>query len=60
MRDTPRTDAAAIKTEAPAPFKGAFVRVEFARELERELAEADRSLSACYEEIDRLRNERNK
>ena len=35
-----RVKAAAIHTDAPVPFKGEFVRVEFALELAREIVEA--------------------
>ena len=37
---TPRTDAACILRDPPSPFQGAYVRSEFARQLERELASA--------------------
>lgn len=58
---TPRTDAAAIHTPAPVPFKGEFVRVEFAQKLERELgamilrcAAADRTANAAASSVGAL------
>lgn len=56
MSDTPRTDAAEYKqTDSNPPEPLGMVDVEFARQLERELNEAQHRIRTLIEERDRAR-----
>lgn len=64
MIDTPRTDAE-LRDNRPSVLEQEMgeietVHADFARQLERELAAANRSCDACLQEIDRLREARNR
>lgn len=51
--ETPRTDAAISPGE---PFNPDYVEIEFARTLERELAQANANLAAAREQAEAWRN----